>query len=671
MGSIETSEYEFTNLDQLQKILKDNWWGNDQLNRLFSSTWVGTPFSKITLTKENITELAKKLDSANTRFEQQNLLRQITKWNLIKDIWETFSFSNIAELEDAIRQKDIPFPSDYLSQVESFKTWFRWPRTLTKNEYDSLINNLRRIIENTPTANADRWNLIRSAFKDIPSPVGTYTETKEVNAVTLIALKRSLENEIAAPITIESLQKLLTKLSEEKDIDSKKIITSYLWSKLSSAWYIMTLQWGKISLQNTTDQRNAEVLEATISAYISAGKVNISELQRAILVWSGSFGTYLSTQKINIQNITTDWYADFLSSSLNINLKTWNPASKIVLINKSSVTPDEKAFLISYVNGGFSGYNLAPDAERQMKIQEAGKDLVSSPQYASTVARVDTISGGSIKAEQERMQAGWKWEELTLEKFMDNPIRAITKYPWVSLTLVIGWIWKFGFMKTIGGLLLGMIGIKAINELGDTEVGKEAKWALLKTGKEAIDAAKGWVAGVLPASAAPAVQAQAPAAQPAATPASTIDMSKLTPSQKKAYDRMYAEKSFIAEIDSFAEKKIKAKQIETGKWQDYINFIMSEEFQKITTEKSIYTTNGTLSIFSPTETLDPSLKVPTSLNNSLLKKMILLYLTGSTKRELVSAKQIWDKEKEEFEKKYPPATWKTKTLAELTSEIYK
>ena len=70
-----------------------------------------------------------------------------------------------------------------------------------------------------------------------------------------------------------------------------------------------------------------------------------------------------------------------------------------------------------------------------------------------------------------------------------------------------------------------------------------------------------------------------------------------------------------------------------------MNFIFSEDFQKLPLEKVIYTSNPDISVFRSTQTLDPSLKVPGNLNNALLKKMILLYLTGSTKRELVLGKQ--------------------------------
>lgn len=89
-----------------------------------------------------------------------------------------------------------------------------------------------------------------------------------MNSVTLNALKKSLESEVSNPVTVESLSKLLDKLEAGKDPDSRKVIVSYLWSKLAIAGYTMTIQGGKLSIQNTSDQRNAKLLEATLSAYI-------------------------------------------------------------------------------------------------------------------------------------------------------------------------------------------------------------------------------------------------------------------------------------------------------------------------------------------------------------------------------------------------------------------
>ena len=69
---------------------------------------------------------------------------------------------------------------------------------------------------------------------------------------------------------------------------------------------------------------------------------------------------------------------------------------------------------------------------------------------------------------------------------MDNPALAIAEYPWTSLALIAGSIYQFGFMKTIGILFAGAVGIKALNELASkTEVGKQIKDGLITQAKSA------------------------------------------------------------------------------------------------------------------------------------------------------------------------------------------
>ncbi len=223
------------------------------------------------------------------------------------------------------------------------------------------------------------------------------------DTIALTNLKSELEKEIASPITVAELTKLLDKLAGQ-DTDARKVIISYLWSKLTNAGYLTTIQNGKISLSNPADQRNAEVLEATLTAYVDSRRVNLSEIQRAVLVGSGSFGLFLDTQKANMPAITTQKYADFLAASLQIDLSRGTPAHKIQIINRSRATPDEKAFLISFVNGGYTSYNLAPDAKRQMELKEMGAELVASPQYTKVTATVDRASGGAYVREQEAIQ---------------------------------------------------------------------------------------------------------------------------------------------------------------------------------------------------------------------------------------------------------------------------
>ncbi len=137
------------------------------------------------------------------------------------------------------------------------------------------------------------------------------------------------------------------------------------------------------------------------------------------------------------------------------------------------------------------------------------------------------------------------------------------------------------------------------------------------------------------------------------------------------YDKITADKTFTQSIDTFGSTQATQKKVEIAKSDAYLEFIFSDKFQKLSLEKYIYTSNPDISIFRPTETLDPSLSVPNTMNNALLKKMLLLALTGSPQRQLVTGKTLGDKEKGDFIAKYPDTNWKTKTTVDIIAEIHK
>jgi hypothetical protein len=73
----------------------------------------------------------------------------------------------------------------------------------------------------------------------IPAP------TEQVTAIDpekIKSLKTALENEAKSAVTPEGLTKILEKLKDEKDIDTRAVITSYVWSKLVNNGFLLTLQ---------------------------------------------------------------------------------------------------------------------------------------------------------------------------------------------------------------------------------------------------------------------------------------------------------------------------------------------------------------------------------------------------------------------------------------------
>jgi uncharacterized protein Yka (UPF0111/DUF47 family) len=75
---------------------------------------------------------------------------------------------------------------------------------------------------------------------------------QEPNTVALITLKKTMEQEVISVTNVEQAKKLLDKL-DGLDADSRKIVISYLWSKLAISGYILTIQNNKIRLNHQTD----------------------------------------------------------------------------------------------------------------------------------------------------------------------------------------------------------------------------------------------------------------------------------------------------------------------------------------------------------------------------------------------------------------------------------
>ncbi len=543
-----------------------------------------------------------------------------------------------------------------------------WPELLTQaDDLVAKLQNNQSITQPIPSEVIDAADKKINALSDTNKEqiraalfaLRTSTEAQSNHSTTLLNLKKSIESEISSPISVSEMKKLLDKL-DTLEPDGRKVVVSYLWSKLAHAGYSMTIQNNKISLFHSTEKENAALLEATLSAYIDAKKVNLSEIQRAILMGSWSFGKFLDTQ-VDTNSITTLGYVNFLEKAYEINLsKGGSPAQKIGIINKTGATPAEKAFLISYVNGGYGSYNLVPDAERQKKLRVESKELFQSEEYKKFQWSVDTASGGAAQAERKTMQQGWKKEELTIDSFMDNPASAIAKYPWTSLALVGASIWKFGFGKTIFWILAAVLGLKAVNELWDTEMGRELKDNLKKWAKEAVGAL--WGAADKAKEAAKNVGVTTnPDPAPANVPA-------LTPSQQKWVLAINSQKSTI---ESAITMRQKTDARINATLQNYTDYIHSQDLQNLKLSSLIFNSDNKISIFTESKANDFSNR-PANLDPAILKRVMRVYLWIPDPTGTPNTAEWWKKEKEDFIKKtwIDEATWKDKTFSELITKIY-
>ena len=172
-----------------------------------------------------------------------------------------------------------------------------------------------------------------------------------------------------------------------------------------------------------------------------------------------------------------------------------------------------------------------------------------------------------------------------------------------------------------------------------------------------------------PAAGASAATWAASTANPAPVPAaaSTIDTSKLTPSQKKAYDSFKDN----TDIKKYIENISTSNPTENGDLSAYATFIFSDAFQNQKLENIIYTTDAERDIFhNDSKTL--LIRKPANLNAIILKRILRCSLIGN---QSLTTPAGWakegDKEKADFITKYPETTWKQRTLADITTEIHK
>jgi hypothetical protein len=600
-----SNAYHFSTYSQLEKILVENGWNR----QWFLTPEVQQKFTERKFSEADIKKLVDILNSAKSEFEQNSLLNSIARGDLMESIGQVYSFKSLRDLCTALDSRNIKYPKSYLQQDGStFVMNFNAPRNLTKDRYEKLITELTSITGDSSTDDARRGEIIRAAFGEPVSVENTW-----VTGVTLLAVKNEFEKKITGPVSVDIINERSKEIGEQNDPDTKHILTSILLGRLTQGGYILSVQSWLVVVENpqtqdTEKSKLATDLGLSLNANMDFGNFTLAQVQRVILMSTGRFGDYLTAKQANLDTSSVQDYANYIAKSYNINLSKGK--SSISDIQKSKATPDEKAFLISYLNGGFAGYNLAPDAKRQLELRAQWKDLIASPQYTSTVSAVDTASGGQVSAEKVKMEqeskSTGKPVELTVETFMENPTRAITKYPWTSLALIAGSIWKFGFGKTIFGLLAWVIGIKAINEIGgETGLGKTMK----DTVQEVVDGFKG------------KKQSDSEPDKPdTETPAESSEGEKKeTVGQKYISDKIRG--SEFKKLFDSEKWKQKNKNAPLQQYLDFINFDIADK------PVSIFFAPDT-SVFDNDKPIDSSITLPAHFELPIFKSLMRMYLTG-------------------------------------------
>lgn len=106
--------------------------------------------------------------------------------------------------------------------------------------------------------------------------------------------------------------------------------------------------------------------------------------------------------------------------------------------------------------------------QRQSDLRKVSKEISASPAMKDAEKAVQVASNGGVQAEEKRRQEAGE-EKLDWNTFINNPMKAVAKYPWTSLGVILGSMYKFGIMKTLLGLVGGVLGYKIVDEWGGIE----------------------------------------------------------------------------------------------------------------------------------------------------------------------------------------------------------
>jgi hypothetical protein len=545
---------------------------------------------------DRLTPVLEKINSGATFTSDDSKVIEGVTENTIKDIF------------DWIEQEKKRSPASDLTSPQGLYTRFVDAYSMAREKNEKLKGTYTEAIKHQMS-----WLKSQVVATTAPQWVTVLTISQEklsipenVDSKSLIQLKNQLENEANWPINVESLTMILSNLKEEKDPDNRAIITSYVWSKLTNNGYILSIQQWKIMILNPDDDHGATLLQNTLQAHLKANVLNLSDLQRAMIVGPSSFWKYLDTQRIDIKNASTEGYIKTLLEMYSIHLENVRTVQdKIRIIVRSKASREEQALIISFFNNWLTGYNVAPEIERQDKISKISKKIQSSPAFQNTQNIIDKASGGSVKNEQQVMSK--TWENLTVESFMNNPTRAISKYPWTSLALIAGSIWQFGFGKTIFWLLAWVIGIKAIHEIGwETGLGKMMK----DTKQEIIDGSKG--------------KKKPDESEPDKSDTETHAESSEGEKKETAGQKYIGDKIRGSEFKKLfdSEKwKQKNKNAPLEQYLDFINFDIADK------PVSIFFAPDT-SVFDNDKPIDSSVTLPSHFEIPIFKSLMRMYLTG-------------------------------------------
>jgi hypothetical protein len=542
-----------------------------------------------------------------------------------------------------------------ISDVRQFineKKWTKWWETheVSFKEWEDLIKNFEsdknKVTDKIATATASAATTVNKSVTWAPaSTVGT---TKNI----LSDIDKQIQKwEFNKKLDVMSMEKLESSLKDTENIAKlipvshtalgRWVVGSMMLGRLQELWYHV---W--INADNTVfvESIHKDAIDVTnkINAQIrSSGSVMSDIIRSGMLSMSPSFRQYASSKTIDGKVASPQSSTDY-KQYLDLQLSK-DP--------KAVTTFSDRSFLSSYSKGGFNKYDLSTMISQSRDLQKVWAFVESHPAIVAQVQSLtanpsivsSTIIAPSVVSSTPDTKAGkaagvvgetvgtvagatgaviWTVATETVSTWW-TILSEATKTGWAMwaigvIGLLIGSIWKFGFWKT----MMGVVGIgwasaianAAENGTLDKITDKMRKGAdkLGKTvDKVTGDASVAWAAVVWEK-------------KWDEKPTDKKEETKETDWQKLISDKIRELPEFKKIIES-ASLPGKKNNASLDKYLSFINNDLKDKNAEVFYKPK----DSNHSIFTASPLLDTSIALPPGFDPMIFKSIMRMYLTGT------------------------------------------
>jgi hypothetical protein len=481
---------------------------------------------------------------------------------------------------------------------------------------------------------------------------------------SLESIKTDITRELSV-ITDADITRMSTTLSSTENIISmfekvgpaeREAVRGFfglsLLRRLSFAGYQVTLISNKIEVKPTPGSKSTQAQAVQLETFLNREPIMQTNIAYGLIYGSSRFQEYaIASTKIEGDKKTvptpTRNYLEYLSDA-----NKWQSQNQISLEDQAlfasrssidTILRDQKQ-----VNGLILGapqiwVALQTLANNQVQAQQAAQALIKATQ--AVPANTTPQSTNSTPPANNMLAKYLGKAGLAVEGGASDLMNTPGAMPALIMAFIATWI--FGDFKKALMVLGGAFGISAIANVVQNPKADEAKPTQPQNAKNLK---------------------QAPVNVPVPK---TIDTSKMTPSQKKAVEKIEKDPQLTDMVAIIRKTQISKWWVETADMADYINFIHSDHIQKRKISEVLNPQDFKFSIFSDEASFDRANQ--NNLNTMMLKRIMRVYLWEPQNTDTASGNlKKWEKEKNNFIEKHKTViSNQNSTFMELTQTIHK